>query len=125
MSHATYKQGNQGDLQLLMVRGQTDNLTLGPSFGYNLCFKCLNGSCKPILDIYEDSKVHWDSNSQSGNSLGSVRVHSLTLSYTLGSMRCDSRASPLALTFVSPCFGCEPKARVTINIMHSLHCFGL
>ncbi len=27
-------------------------LTLDPSFGYNLCLKCPNGSCKPILDIY-------------------------------------------------------------------------
>jgi hypothetical protein len=24
----------------------------GPSFSHNLCFKCPNGSCKPILDIY-------------------------------------------------------------------------
>jgi len=30
------------------------------------------------------------------------------------SMRCDSRASLLARTFASPCFGREPKARVAI-----------
>ncbi len=35
-----------------MVKSQIDNLTPGPSFGYNLCFKCPNGSCKPILEIY-------------------------------------------------------------------------
>jgi hypothetical protein len=35
---------------------------------------------------------------QSGNSLGSVKVHSLTFSYTLGSVRCDSQASLLAHT---------------------------
>jgi len=28
---------------------QFDSLTLGPSFGHNLCFKCPNGSCKPIF----------------------------------------------------------------------------
>jgi hypothetical protein len=37
-------------------------------------------------------EVHWDFNSQSGNSLGSVGVHSLTLSYTSKSMKCDSQA---------------------------------
>jgi hypothetical protein len=57
--------------------------------------------------FYEDSIIHWDS-----NSLGSVRVHSFTLSYTFESMRCDSWASLLALTLASLCFGCEPKAKV-------------
>ncbi len=35
-----------------MVGGQTANLTPNPSFGHNLCFKCPNGSCEPILNIY-------------------------------------------------------------------------
>jgi hypothetical protein len=61
---------------------------------------------------FENLGVHRDSNSQSGSSLGSVRVHSLTLSYTLGSMKCDSRASLFARTFTSPCLGCEPKVKV-------------
>jgi len=39
--------------------------------------------------------------SQSGSSLGSVEAHSLTLSHTLESMKCDSQASFLA----SPCLG--------------------
>jgi hypothetical protein len=52
---------------------------------------------------------------QSGSSLGSVRIHSLTLSYTLESMKCDSRASFLAHTFVSLCFGREFKARVATS----------
>jgi len=42
---------------------------------------------------------------QGGSSLGSVRVHSLTLSFTLG-------LPFLARNLVSPCLGCEPKARV-------------
>jgi hypothetical protein len=51
MSHATWTQGNRGDSWLLMVRNQIGNLTPGPSFGHNLCFKCPNESCEPILDI--------------------------------------------------------------------------
>ncbi len=58
------------------------------------------------------SRVHQDSNSQSGNSFGNARVHSLKLSFTFASMRCDSRASLLAYTLANPCFGRKPKARV-------------
>jgi hypothetical protein len=43
---------------------------------------------------------------------GSVWVHSLKLSYTPGSIKCDSRVSLLDHTFASPCLGCEPKAKV-------------
>ncbi len=68
-----------------------------------------------MQSLFEDPRVHQDSNSQSGSSLGSVKVHSFTLSYILGSMKCDSRASLLARTLASPCLGCEPKARVTTN----------
>jgi hypothetical protein len=32
-------------------------------------------------------------------------------------MKCDSQVSLLAHTFASPCFGCEPKARVAIEII--------
>ncbi len=52
MWHATCTQGNPCDYRLLMTGSQIANLTPGPSFGHNLCLKCLNGSCKPILDIY-------------------------------------------------------------------------
>jgi hypothetical protein len=34
-------------------------LTPGPSFGHNLCFKCPNGSCKPILNIYISKILQW------------------------------------------------------------------
>ncbi len=87
-------------------------MTPGLSFGHNLSFKYPNGSCKPILNIYVPRAFQWyneifntmnfdlcnhplkiwDSNSQTGSSLGSVGVHSLTLSYTFGSMKYDSRA---------------------------------
>jgi hypothetical protein len=50
--HATCTQGNWSDLWLLVVRSQVTNLTPDLSFGHNLCFKCPNGSCEPILNIY-------------------------------------------------------------------------
>jgi hypothetical protein len=136
MSHATYRWGNWNDSRLLMVRSQTTNLTLDPSFGHNLCFRCSNGSCKPISDIYVPRyfqwyKEHvnplsydpynccmkiqesiWDFKSQNESSLGNVKVHSLTLFCTLGSVKCDSWASFLAHTLTSLCLGCKPRARV-------------
>jgi len=59
MSHATYTQGNRIDSQLLVVGSQTTNLTPDPSFGHNWCFKCPNGSCKPILYIYVSIAFQW------------------------------------------------------------------
>ncbi len=125
MSHSTYTQRIWGNSWLLMVGSQIANLTPSHSFGHNLCFKYPNGSYKPILDIYVPRDFQWykellnplgfdpwnyslkiwDSNSQSGSSHGSVRVHSLTLSYIPGSMRCDSRASLLDCTLASPRLG--------------------
>ncbi len=57
--HATFIQGNREDYRLLVVGSQIDNLTLGPSFSHNLCFKCPNGSCEPILDIYISRDFQW------------------------------------------------------------------
>jgi hypothetical protein len=69
----------------------------------------------------ENSGVHYDSNSQSGSSLWSVKIHSLTLSYTPKSMRCDSRASLLAYSLASLYFDREPKAKaVTQHVFHML-----
>jgi hypothetical protein len=62
--------------------------------------------------LFDNSKVHQDSNSQSGNSFESVRVHSFTFSYTPKSMRYDFHAFVLAFTLASPCLGHKPKARV-------------
>jgi hypothetical protein len=46
-----------------------------------------------------------------GAHLGMCEFISVTLSYTLGNMKCDSRASLSACTFVSPYFSHKPKAR--------------
>jgi len=50
--HATCTQGNRVNSWLLVLGSQIVNLTLDLSFGHNLCFRCSNGRCKPILDIY-------------------------------------------------------------------------
>jgi hypothetical protein len=59
MSHATSMQGNRVDSWLLVLGSQTTNLTPGLSFGHNLCFRCPNGQCEPILDIYAFITVQW------------------------------------------------------------------
>jgi len=50
--HSTCTHQGRVDSWLLMVGSQTVSLTPGPSFAYNLCCKCPNGSCEAILDIY-------------------------------------------------------------------------
>jgi hypothetical protein len=52
VSHSTCMYRNRVDSRLLVVRSQTVSLTPDPSFGHNLCFRCPNGSCEAILDIY-------------------------------------------------------------------------
>jgi len=49
-----------------------------------------------------------------------VRVHSLTLSYTSGSMRCDSQASSWLAPLQPLCLGREPKAKVAIIFVATL-----
>jgi hypothetical protein len=46
-------------LDFLMVGSQILNLIPGSSFDHNLCFRCPNGSCKPILDIYVSITFQW------------------------------------------------------------------
>jgi hypothetical protein len=59
MSHATCTEGNWVNSWLLVVGSQIVKLTSGLSFGHNLCFRCPNGSCKPILDIYIMRSFLW------------------------------------------------------------------
>jgi hypothetical protein len=114
MSHAICTHGNQVDSQLLVVGSQIVNLTLGPSFSHNLCFKCPNRRCKPILNIYVPIAFQWykecfkplrfdpcsrplkiqesiETQTPKMEPLGSVRVHSLTPFHIPRSMLCDSR----------------------------------
>jgi hypothetical protein len=59
MSHATYTQESRGDSWLLVVGSQIANLTPDLSFGPNLCFRCPNGLCEPILEIHVPRGFQW------------------------------------------------------------------
>jgi hypothetical protein len=59
MSHAICTHRNRVDSRLLVVGSQIANLTPNPSFGHNLCFRCPNRRCEPILDIYVPRSFHW------------------------------------------------------------------
>jgi hypothetical protein len=59
MSHVVYSQVNRVDSWLFLVGSQTGNLTPGPAFGHNLCFRCPNEQCEPILDIYVPRAFQW------------------------------------------------------------------
>jgi len=106
-----------------------------PFFGHNLCFKCLNGSCKPILDIYISIVFQWYKElfkpmgfvpcncslkiwESIGSPFGSVRVHSLTLFCTLGSMRCDPRLPSWPTTLQALALVASPK----LGLRHYQNC---
>jgi hypothetical protein len=52
MSHVVCTQMNQVDSRLFLIRSQIGSLTPDLSFGHNLCFRCPNEQCEPILNIY-------------------------------------------------------------------------
>jgi hypothetical protein len=59
VSHSTCTHRGQVDSRLLMVGSQIVNLIPDPSFGHNLCFRCPNGPCKAIFDIYTSIAFQW------------------------------------------------------------------
>ncbi len=124
MSHVLYSQVFRVDSRLLVVGSQNwqtpGNSTPDPSFGHNLCFRCPNEQCEPILNIYASRAFQWYKErhktlrfdpcncllkfrESTGTPFPKVGValgvwgftpsHFLTLSHTPGSMWCDSRAS--------------------------------
>jgi hypothetical protein len=50
--HSQIGSREEVDSRLLVVGSQIANLTPGPSFAHNLCLRCPNEQCEPILDIY-------------------------------------------------------------------------
>jgi hypothetical protein len=52
-------QVNRIDSRLFLVGSQIGSLTPDLSFGHNLCFRCLNEQCEPILDIYVPGTFQW------------------------------------------------------------------
>ncbi len=118
--HSRIGHREEVDYRLLVVGSQTGSLTPGPSFGQNLCFRCPNEQCEPILDIYVPRDFQWykerhktlsfdpwnrslkfresteTPSPKVGVTLGMwvfTPSHSLTLPYIPRSMWCDSRAS--------------------------------
>ncbi len=59
MSHSFCRRQIWVDSWLLVVGSQTTSLTPGPSFAHNLGYKCPNGSCEAILDIYTSRPFQW------------------------------------------------------------------
>jgi hypothetical protein len=57
--HVTCMQVNRVNSRLLVLGKQIANLTPGFPFNHNLCFKCPNGSCETILNIYVSIAFHW------------------------------------------------------------------
>ncbi len=57
--HVLCIQVNRVDSWLFLVDNQINSLTPGPSFSHNLCFKCPNEECEPILDIYVPRSFQW------------------------------------------------------------------
>jgi hypothetical protein len=52
VSHSTCTHQDWVNSQLLVVENQTASLTPDFSFDHNLCYRCPNGSCEVILNIY-------------------------------------------------------------------------
>jgi hypothetical protein len=121
-----------------MVGSQNANLTSSPSFGYNLCLKCPNGSCKLILDIYVPRAFQWYKEFFNPISFDpyncplkiweSIKTPTPKVGTHLGvwgfipSTFLHSHehemwflGSLLACTFANPCLGREPKVKVATS----------
>jgi hypothetical protein len=59
VSYSTCTHPGWVDSQLLVVESQTASLTLDLSFCRNLCYRCPNGPCEPIFDIYTLLVFQW------------------------------------------------------------------
>ncbi len=147
MSHVSCTHGNRVDFWLLLVGSQTANLTPGHSFGHNLRYKCPNGQCEPILGIYASRSFWWykerlearsfdpcnyalkirksfrDSNSPHGSSLGSVRVHALTLFALPGACDVTPGSSSWPVTFQTLALVVSPRLGLRHICSTSKICF--
>jgi hypothetical protein len=59
ISHSQFRGRKEVDSRLLVVGSQTPNLTPGPSFAHNLGYRCPNGQCEAIFDIYALRTFQW------------------------------------------------------------------
>jgi hypothetical protein len=58
-SHSKFGGREEVDSRLLVVGSQTASLTPGPSFAHNLGYRCPNGQCEAIFDIYSSRPFQW------------------------------------------------------------------
>jgi len=58
MSYSRIGHRKKVDSRLFVVGSQIGSSTPGPSFGHNLCFRCPNEQCEPILNIYASRAFH-------------------------------------------------------------------
>ncbi len=59
VSHFQFGGRKKVDSRLLVVKSQTANLTPGPSFAHNLGYRCPNGECEAIFNIYASRPFQW------------------------------------------------------------------
>jgi len=59
VSHSQFGGREEVDSRLLVVGSQTASLTPGPSFAHNLGYRCQNGQCEAIFDIYASRPFQW------------------------------------------------------------------
>jgi hypothetical protein len=59
VSHSQIGCREEVDSRLLVVGSQTTSLTPGPSFAHNLGWRCPNGQCEAIFDIYALRPFQW------------------------------------------------------------------
>ncbi len=58
MSHSIIGRREEVDSRLLVVGSKIASLTSGLFFAHNLGYRCPNGTCKAILDIYTSRPFH-------------------------------------------------------------------
>jgi len=145
MWHVICSQINRVDSWLFLVMSQNGSLTLDLSFGHNLCFRCPNEQCKPILDIcvprafqlYKErykplrfdasncSLKFWESTGTPSPKVGvALGVWGFTPSHFLALLGVGDVTFDLLLgshPYNPFCLGREPKARVaTFTPSHSI-----
>ncbi len=59
MSHSRIGNREEVDSRLFVVGIQTASLTPDPSFAHNLGYRCPNGQCEAIFDIYVSRPFQW------------------------------------------------------------------
>jgi hypothetical protein len=100
-----------------VVGSQIGTLTPNPYFGHNLCFKYLNGTCKPILDIYVLRTFQWYNELFNPMSFDPFN-HFLKTRKSIGT------PIPKMGTHLGVC-GCIPSHPLTLprtwNVTHGLH----